>query len=114
MLPARTAMLICIVIGLTLEVGVTLITGRREAWDAGLYWTVGLPLAAVGAAMIGYTAAGRGWLATALIVPGQVAAMTIRSGSIGGLWPLMLVLSSVLSLPFVTVAWVARRLRGAG
>ena len=112
MLPARTATLIAIVIGITLEVGVTLVTGRREAWDAGVYWTVGLPLAAVGAAMIGYLATGRGWLSTALIVPAQVAAMTLRSGSIGTLWPLMIALSSILSLPFVGVAWVARRLRG--
>ena len=112
MLPERTALLVSIVIGISLEVGVTLLTGRREAWDSGLYWTVGLPLAAVGAGMIGYVAAGRGWLSTALIVPAQVAAMTLRSGSLGGLWPLMLVASSVLSLPFVGVAWMARRFRG--
>jgi hypothetical protein len=112
-MPTRTAALLAIVIGITLEVGVTLVTGRREAWDAGVYWTVGLPLAALGAALIGYTAAGRGWLSTALIVPAQVAAMTLRSGSSGGLWPLVLILSSVLSLPFVGVAWIARRVRPA-
>ena len=35
MLPERTALLISIAIGVTLEVGVTLASGRREAWDAG-------------------------------------------------------------------------------
>ena len=112
MLPSRTAALICVVIGIALEVGVTLVSGRREAWESRVYWTVGLPLAALGAAIIGYRTAGRGWLSTALIVPAQVAAMMVRSGSGGGLWPLALALSSVLSLPFVVVAWIARRLRG--
>ena len=97
--------------GVALEVGVALGTGRREAWDAAVYWYTAVPLALVGAAAIGYLSRGRGWLAPALIVPAQVAAMMYRSGELGGLWPLTLALSSVLSLPFVGVAFVARRFR---
>jgi hypothetical protein len=108
----RTALLISIAIGVALEVGVTLASGRREAWDAGVYWTTGLPLAALGAAAIGYLSRGRAWLATVLIVPAQVASMMYRGGGAGSLWPLTLAVSFILSLPFVGVAFAARRLRG--
>ena len=77
-MPPRTALLVSIAIGMALEIGVTLASGRREAWDAGVYWSAGLPLAVLGAAAIGYLARGRGWLATALIVPAQVATMMYR------------------------------------
>ena len=110
-MPPRTALLISIAIGMALEIGVTLASGRREAWDAGVYWSMGLPLAALGAAAIGYLSRGRAWLATALIVPAQVATMMYRGGGAGNLWPLALALSSILSLPFVGVAFAARRLR---
>jgi len=112
MLPPRTALLISIAIGVVLEVGVTLVSGRREAWDAGVYWTAGLPSAVLAAAIVGYRSSGRGWLATAAIVPAQVATMMFRSGEMGNLWPLTLALSSILSLPFVGVAYAARRLLG--
>jgi hypothetical protein len=111
MLPARTALLVSIAIGAALEVGVTLATGRREAWDAGVYWSTGLPLAVLASAAVGYLSQGRAWLATALIVPAQVATMMVRGGEAGNLWPLTLVLSSALSLPFVGVAFAARRMR---
>ena len=111
MLPPRTALLVSVAIGVALEVGVTLASGGREAWDAGVYWSMGLPLAALAAAAIGYLARGRAWLSTAVIVPAQVATMMFRGGA-GSLWPLALALSFVLSLPFVGVAFAARRLRG--
>ena len=111
-MPPRTALLISIAIGMALEVGVTLASGRREAWDAGVYWTTGLPLAVIGAAAVGYLSRGRAWMSTALIVPAQVATMMYRGGGAGNLWPLALALSFILSLPFVGVAFAARRFSG--
>jgi hypothetical protein len=46
---------------------------------------------------IGFLSRGRGWLGTLAVAPGQVLAMTLRSGDIGSLWPLALLLSMVLS-----------------
>jgi hypothetical protein len=111
MLPTRTAVLISIAVGVALEVGVAVATGRRESWDAGVYWSTGVPLAALAAGAIGYLARGRAWLSPALMVPAQVAAMIYRSGGAGSLWPLTLAFSFVLSLPFVGVALVGRQLR---
>lgn len=111
MLKSRTAILASIAVGVALEIGVVLTSGRREAWDSAVYWTTGLPLAVLAAAAIGYLAAGTAWRSTLLIVPAQVAAMMYRSGEFGSLWPLTLALSAILSLPFLLVSYLASRMR---
>lgn len=111
MLPPRTALLISIVIGVALEVGVALGTGRREAWDTGVYWRTGIPLAVLASAAVGYLARDWGWMTTLLVIPAQVVTMMVRGGEIGNLWPLTIVLSAFLSLPFLLVAFLARKLR---
>ena len=100
-----------VVTGFALELGVHLASGRREAWDSPIFWTVGLPAAALAALLIGLFAQRPEWRWTVLIAPSQVLTMMLRSGDIGGLWPLTLVLSSILSAPFVAAAFVGSRLR---
>jgi hypothetical protein len=97
--------------GVLLELVLGVLSGRREAWDSAQYWTIGLPLAIVAAAAIGFYSRGTDWLWTALIVPGQVLTMMVKSGEIGGLWPLTVMFSAILSAPFVLVAFVASRFR---
>ena len=97
--------------GVALELTVALLTGRREAWDAPQFWTLGLPAALAGAAAIGFFSKGTDWRWTALVVPGQVATMMVRGGEIGGLFPLTIALSAILSAPFVLAAFVASRFR---
>lgn len=106
----RTVILLAIGTGVALELGVQMAGGRREAWDSPVYWTVGLPIAAVVAVVIGFVASGRDWLSTALIVPSQVFTMMVRSGELGGLWPLAVALSAILSAPFVAAAFVTSRI----
>jgi hypothetical protein len=105
----RAALLASVATGVVLELGIGAMSGRREAWDSGLYWSIGLPAALVVSAGVGYLAGRRGWYWTGLIVPSQVTAMMLRSGEIGGLWPLMVLLSSVLGAPFLLAAFVASR-----
>jgi hypothetical protein len=111
LLSTRTALALAIVTGVALELGVGAIGGRREAWDSAAYWTLGLPAAAIAAAGIGVFSRGSAWLGTVAIVPAQVLTMMLRSGEIGGLWPLAVILSAILSTPFVVVAFVASRYR---
>ena len=115
-MPTRTAALLAVAVGVALEVSVSLATGRREAWDSALYWTIGLPIAVLIAGLIGFVSRGNGWLAATLIVPGQVLATAYRSGSIGSLtlWPLTLALACVLGLPFALVAYLGQRWRRRG
>jgi ABC-type glycerol-3-phosphate transport system permease component len=111
MLRRRTALLFSVAVGVALQIGVWQATGAREAWDNPTYWTVGLPLAALAAACIGYLAVGTAWTATLLIVPAQVATMMVKNGEIGGLWPLSIALAFLMGLPFLLVAYVASRVR---
>ena len=108
----RTAVLaLSILTGVALELGVQTLSGRREAWDAAQFWTVGLPVACLASAAIGWLARGRDWIWTLVVAPSQVLTMMVRNGHLGGLWPLTLILSAVLSAPFFLAAFVGSRFR---
>lgn len=98
-------------VGVCLELGIHFATGRREAWDSGLFWTVGLPAAAAASLALGVLARGRAWVWTLLVAPGQVLTMMVRSLEFGTLWPLTLLLSALLSAPFLFAAFVGSRFR---
>ena len=110
-LKRRSVVALSVAAGIGLELGIHLLSGRREAWDSGLYWTLGLPLVALLSAAIGLASERSDWLWTFLIVPSQVTTMMVRSGEIGSLWPLTAVLSSILSTPFVAAAFVGSKMR---
>ena len=111
MLNARTTVLVSVLTGVALELGVAGLTGRREAWDSTQYWAVGLPIAAVVSMAIGYFSKQYAWLWTVLLIPAQVFTMMVRSGEVSGLLPLAVVLSVILSVPFVLLAFIASRVR---
>ena len=110
-LKTRATIVVAVLTGAVLEVGVHAVTGRREAWDTGLYWSVGLPLACLMSFGIGLLSLDSDWLWTAVIVPSQVAIMMIRNSAGGNLWPLTLAFSALLSAPFVLAAFVGSRFR---
>jgi len=105
MLRLAISLPIAILTGIGLELGIYAISGRREAWDSPVFWTVGLPVALIIALGIGLLSDRRAWLATIAIAPSQLATMMVRSGEVGNLWPLALILSSLLSAPFVATAF---------
>jgi len=111
MLSLPVAAVLAALTGVLLEVVVHLVTGRNEAWDSPVFWTTGLPVALVASFAIGLLAKGRAWLATLVVAPGQVAAMTIRAGDVGNLWPLAVALSAFLSAPFVAASFAGSKLR---
>ena len=111
MLSPLISTLLGVLTGAAVELGVVAFSGRREAWDSELYWTAGVPLALLVSFAIGFRSRGRAWLGALAVAPGQVLAMTLRSGEIGGLWPLALMLSMLLSAPFVVAAFVGSRMR---
>jgi hypothetical protein len=110
-LSRRSLVVLCVLIGIGLELGVHALSGRREAWDSAQYWTVGMPLAIVASGALGFLSGRRDWLFTFVIVPSHVLTMMVRSGEIGSLWPLAVALSSILSTPFVVAAFVGSRFR---
>lgn len=111
MLGTRTVVLLSVLTGMALELGVHALSGRREAWDSTEFWTMGLPIAILASAAIGYFAQRPAWIWTLLVAPSQVMTMMVRSGELGGLWPLTLILSSILSAPFVVASFAGSRLQ---
>lgn len=98
MLPARTALLLSLALGVALEVGTL---GDRT----------GLPIAVVLAAAIGYFSSGRGWMTPAVIGPAQFAAALYRGASMASSWIGPFFYFVALSIPMVLAAYVGRRTR---
>jgi NAD/NADP transhydrogenase beta subunit len=103
--------LLAVATGVALELGIHALSGRREAWDSPFFWTLGMPIAALMSVMLGFISHRNDWLWTAVIVPSQVTTMMVTSGEIGSLWPLAVVLSSILSAPFVAASFVGSKFR---
>lgn len=111
MLSRRTTIVVVVITGIALELGIHALTGRREAWDSGEYWTIGVPLVALVSVAIGFFSQRSDWLWTFAIVPSQMLTMMVRSGEVGNLWPLALIFGGILSAPFVGVSFVGSRFR---
>ena len=96
---------------MALELGIHALSGRSEAWDSTEYWIIGVPSALAISVLIGFISRGSDWVWTLLVIPAQVTTVMVRSGEVGGLWPLTVVLSAILSTPFLIAAFVGSRFR---
>ena len=105
------AVIISAVIGFALWFGTSVLTGKREPWDASAYWAVAYPLALVACALLGYASPERPWRWVLALFAGQFIAMCVRNGELGGLWPLGLALFGILALPGILAAKVAARFK---
>jgi hypothetical protein len=86
-------------------------TDKREAWDSGIYWSLFYPLAIGASALLGYLFPERPWRWAVTLFAAQFLAMVLRSGEIGNLAPLGLVMFAILSLPAIFAALLAARLK---
>lgn len=111
MLSKRTAALLCILTGVTMEVVIGAVSGRSELWDSTLYWTAGIPAALVVSVLVGSLTVGDGWLMAGLIIPAQIAAMVLRTSGSFTLWPLSIAASLILGAPLMIASLIASRLR---
>jgi hypothetical protein len=110
---ARNAYAIAFAAGIVIWFAATAASGRREAWDAGIYWMLFYPLAIAVAALLGYRHPDRPWRWAVTLFLAQFVAMGLRSGEIGSLAPLGLVVFGMLSLPAVAAARFAARHAGS-
>jgi hypothetical protein len=95
--------------GLVVCLAISITTGRREAWDSGVYFAIGIPLMCVLIAAISYLFPIRAWRWTLSMAVGQSAAIALGDGSFS-LWPLSIIAMTVLSLPQLAVGSLASRL----
>jgi hypothetical protein len=82
----------------------SLLSGRREAWDAPMYWTLAYPAALMVCAWLGYQHPKRAWMWALILFLAQFIAMCIRNREIGSLAPLGLIVMALLSLPGMLAA----------
>ena len=114
-MPSRSKEIVVSVLSLALGAAmwaiVVHVTGKREAWDAALYWRVGLPVCYVVSGIFGFVAPRRAWRWGLLPFLGQFVWM-LASDSVGSLMPLGAVVMGALSLPGVILAMAAAALAG--
>jgi hypothetical protein len=106
----KLAYAVAIVGGAILWLGVTLISGKREAWDSSLYWAAAYPLAIVLAGGLGYWFPERPWRWGLTVMLVQAVVLVLASSSFG-LLPLGLILFSVLAIPPIGLAQLAAKMR---
>ncbi len=97
------------IVGLVTCLAISIITGRREAWDSGAYFGIGMPLMCMMIFAISYRFPQRVWRWALSMAVGQSVAMVLGGGSLS-LWPLALIAMTVLSLPQFGVALLASRM----
>jgi hypothetical protein len=82
---------------------VTAITGRREAWDSELYFTLGIPTVSLVAGILGYVEPQRWWRWGILPLAGQLVSVLVTQG-LGNLLPVGVIAFGLLALPSVVTA----------
>jgi hypothetical protein len=86
-------------------------SGRKEPWDAPFYWSMLYPGAIALCAVLGWFWPRRSWLWALVLFEAQIVAATVRSGEVGNLWPLAMMLFAFMALPGMGIGWLAAWLR---
>jgi len=102
---------IAIIGGISLWLLTSLISGRAEAWDAPMYWTVTYPLAILLAGVLGYRAPRRAWRWGLVVMLVQAPVLLLTSGGSMSLLPLGLALFAILALPAIAAAMFGAKMR---
>jgi len=95
--------LVAAVFGAAIWIVVAQASGRREAWDSGLYFAVGIPIVCLVSMAFAFFEPYRSWRWGVLPMVGQFAWMLLSQGA-GNLLPLGVVVFGVLSIPSIIAA----------
>lgn len=104
-----TPVLIAALSGFALWWAAAVIGGRREAWDAVVYWAVAYPVAIGVCAALGHAYPQRPWRWAIVLFEAQFLALCVRNGALGSLWPMGVLIFAVIALPGVAAAQIASR-----
>jgi len=97
--------------GFALWVLIPIFTGRREAWDSSIYFTVGIPALSAVSGLLGYLLPNHWWhfgLAAFL----SQAIYIIVKGPTANMLPPGLVVLAVFCVPYLAAACLGARLSG--
>lgn len=96
---------VAVAAGILVWVVLSVVTGEKEAWDSHWYFTVGIPVLCVVAALLARASPRRPWRWAILPLLSQALWVMLLQGP-GNLWPLTLVFIVVLSVPLLIAAWL--------
>lgn len=102
--------------GLVVFVAITAVTGKNEAWDDGIYYSLGIPLMCFAAFAIAYRFPVRPWRWAACMAGGQVIGALMHGSSLN-LLPLALIFMTIISIPQFLAALLGSKIgrkRAAG
>lgn len=103
--------------GLGICLAIAAFTNRNEAWDSGLYYSVGIPLMCLVILALAFFFPHKPWRWTLAMAAGQLASALFNGSSLS-LWPLALIFMTFVSIPQFCAgwlgAWLARRYSADG
>lgn len=99
----RWLYLSALILGMTVWIAVSALSGRREAWDSSLYFSAGMPIICGGSMALAFFEPARFWRWGVVPFAGQFVWMLVSQGP-GNLLPLGIVAFGIFSLPAVLAA----------
>ena len=100
----NTPLLISAVLGAVTWVGIGALSGKTEAWDSSLYWSVGFPFMSIAVLLIAVKWPEKPWRYGVVTMVVQALVGFIQAFPNINLWPLSIFLLLILSLPLVIAA----------
>jgi len=94
--------------GLMTCMAIALVAGRREAWDAGAYYSIGIPIMVVVIFVIAWAYPERAWRWTLAMAVGQSLSALLQGSSLN-LFPIAVVFMTVVSVPQFIAGYLAAR-----
>lgn len=95
----RVPYIVSLGLGLLICFVISLLTGKREAWDTVVYFSLGIPLMALIIFVLAYFYPFKPWRWTLAMTLGQSIAIVLNSGGSLSLWPLSIAAILIYSLP---------------
>jgi len=100
---------IAVSLGAAIWIGIVTVSGRREAWDSGAYFAIGIPAACLLSFVLGVVEPVRSWRWGLAPFAGQFLSLLIMEG-VGNLLPLGVIVFAILSIPAVITARIGAAL----
>lgn len=92
-----------VLVGIAVWIGVSSLSGRKEAWDSDSFFRIGMPVVCVASAVLGFLEPNKPWRWGVAPFVGQFVWMLLTQGP-GNLLPLGVVVFGILSVPPIVTA----------
>lgn len=95
--------------GIAVCLTIAALAGRNEAWDADIYYSVGIPIMCLIIFTLAYFFPVKPWRWTIAMAAGQFISALINGSSLS-LWPLAMVFMAIVSIPQFVAGFLGAKL----